>query len=125
MWRTIASPRFFTLPLVADLAEKIVPPCDIRLPFYPFRRAAVDDTEHTPASLTLGNDNLEGLAVAQNIEHTSGVFRIAFITLMGYASAAPTQTCGRNRVPGRCLQQYPEAFGHFLLTASDRLRSFR
>ena len=54
-------PRFLTLPLVADLTEKIVPPCNIRLPFYPFRRSAVDDAEHTPALLTLSNDNFHGV----------------------------------------------------------------
>ena len=85
MWRRIESPRFFTLPLVTDLAEKIVPPRDVRLPFYRLRRAAVNDAEHPAALPTLGNNNFDRLAVAQNIEHTSGTFRIAFITLMGYA----------------------------------------
>jgi len=51
----------FTLALVSDLAEKIVPPCDIRLPFGPFRRATVDDAEHAPALLTLGDDNFDGV----------------------------------------------------------------
>jgi len=52
---------FFTLALVSDLAEKIVPPRDIRLPFDPFRRAAIDDAEHAPALLTLRDDNFDGV----------------------------------------------------------------
>jgi len=102
-----------------------MPPGDILLPFDPFRRAAVDDAEHTPALLTPGHDNFDGVAVAQNIEHTSGALRIACITLMGKHSAAATQKCGRNRVPERCAQQYRGAFDRFLPTASDKLPSFR
>ena|SRR5208282_3178312 len=49
----------FTLALVSDLAEKIVPPSDIRLPLYPFRRAPIDDAEYAPALLTLGHDNFD------------------------------------------------------------------
>src|ERR1700693_5999193 len=59
MWRRIESPLFFPLPLVTDLAEKIVPPRDVRLPFYSLRRAAVNDAEHPAALLTLGNNNFD------------------------------------------------------------------
>ena len=61
-----------------------MPPRNIRLPFYPFRRAAVDDAEHTPALLTLGNDNFDGVGgraeyrahlrhVSDRIHHIDGV----------------------------------------------------
>jgi hypothetical protein len=62
-----------------------VPPSEVSLTLYALRGTAANDTEHTPALLTLGTTISTGLAVAQKMEHTSGTFRIAFKTLMGYA----------------------------------------
>jgi hypothetical protein len=84
MWKRIESPHFFTLPLVTDLPEKIVPPRDIRLSFYPLGRAAVDDAEHPAALLTLGNNNFNRVGgrteyrahlrhVSDRIHHIDGV----------------------------------------------------
>jgi hypothetical protein len=77
-------PSFFKLSLITDLAEKVVPPCDILLSFDPFGRAAVNDAKHTAALLTLSNDNFDGIRgraeyrahfghVSNRVHHIDGV----------------------------------------------------
>ena len=59
-------------------------PLDVRLRFYAFRRADVDDAEHPPALLALSNDNFDGVGgraeyrahlryVSGRIHHIDGV----------------------------------------------------
>jgi len=72
--------------LLTDPAEKIVPPRDIRLPFYPFGRAAIDNTEYPLALFTPGNhdfDRIGGRAkygtylrnISDSVQEVDGVGR--------------------------------------------------
>ena len=45
------------LALVTDLAEQTVPPSNVSLPLYAFRGTAINDTEHAPALLALGDND--------------------------------------------------------------------